>query len=323
MRHDNIAIYINIIYEEYSMSIYSLFKRYQTTCNSTLIILCMVFLISCSIRTPQARYYSNFGGTEYNARAQYYSEYAPQYAEPSRKRSSSQRLQTIPSSHGMSQKRRVYNQEEQPLVMNYKKIPAHYRPYIVFGKKYYPLFDARGYVETGIASWYGPSFHGKKTSNGEIYNMHAETAAHKTLPMGTIVRVTNLENNRAMMLRINDRGPFVGDRIIDLSKTAANKLGIYRKGTGLVKVEVVQAPPPLQARHRGEYYLQVGAFSDKSKAHTIRSSIERKGLPTRLIAGSNNKVWKVQVGPMKQLVETTRTKEMLYTDFPETYIVLE
>ena len=304
------------------MFLYSMLKQYRATYSSIPSILCIIFLVSCSIRTPQARYYSNFEEKPYNhPRAQYYKQYTTQYTKNTKSVAEQKQLETTPAAP--SRTRQVYNQVQQPLVTNYKKIPAHYRPYVVFGKEYYPLFDARGYVETGLASWYGPSFHGKKTSNGEIYNMYAETAAHKTLPMGTIVRVTNLENNRSMMLRINDRGPFVGDRIIDLSKTAANKLGIYQKGTGLVKVEVVQAPPPLQARHSGAYYLQVGAFSDKKKAHIICSSIESKGLPTRLVALENKQVWKVQVGPMKQLAETTRTKAMLTDDFPETYLVLE
>lgn len=305
------------------MLLYSMVKRYRATYSSIPSILCLIFLVSCSIRTPQARYYSNFEEQSYNVRAQYYKQYAPGYGSRSKSIAEQKQLETVPATNSLPRNQRIYNQEQQPLVTNYKKIPAHYRPYVVFGKQYYPLFDARGYVETGIASWYGPSFHGKRTSNGEIYNMNAETAAHKTLPMGTIVRVTNLENNRSMILRINDRGPFVGDRIIDLSKTAAHRLGIYQKGTGLVKVEVVQAPPPLQARHSGTYYLQVGAFSDKNKAYTVRTSIENKGLPTRLVALENKRIWKVQVGPMKQLAETNRTKAILTNDFPETYIVLE
>lgn len=292
-------------------------------CWTTWSIVCVAFLVGCSVQTPQARYYSNFEEKPYATARTQYKHYAPEYPKGGDNTVDLQRLETVPAAPAPSYKQRVYNQAEQPLVTNYTKIPVHYKPYIIKGKQYYPLFDARGYVETGVASWYGPSFHGKKTSNGEIYNMYAETAAHKTLPMGTIVRVTNLENNRSMMVRINDRGPFVGDRIIDLSKTVADRLDIYRKGTGLVKVEVIQAPPPLQAQHSGLYYLQVGAFSDKRKAHIVRSSIESKGLPTRLVALENKQVWKVQVGPMKQLEETTRTKAILTSDFPETYLVLE
>lgn len=116
---------------------------------------------------------------------------------------------------------------------------ATMRPYTINGKTYYPTTVNIGDQATGIASWYGPNFHGKKTSNGEIYNMHAMTAAHKTLPMNTIVKVTNLKNNRITQVRINDRGPFVAGRIIDLSKSAANKIDMLGTGTAPVRLEVV------------------------------------------------------------------------------------
>jgi rare lipoprotein A len=110
------------------------------------------------------------------------------------------------------------------------------RSYVVFGKTYYPKTSSRGHTERGIASWYGPKFHGKKTSSGEIYDMHQMTAAHKTLPLPTYALVTNLENGRNLIVKINDRGPFVGDRIIDLSYAAAKHLGLDRKGTARVQV---------------------------------------------------------------------------------------
>ncbi len=113
------------------------------------------------------------------------------------------------------------------------------KPYKISGQWYYPLLKADGYDEKGIASWYGKDFHGKKTSNGERYDMHRMSAAHPTLPMGTKVRVTNLENNKSMILRINDRGPFVKERLIDLSYAAAKKMGYARKGTTRVRVQVV------------------------------------------------------------------------------------
>ncbi len=114
-------------------------------------------------------------------------------------------------------------------------------PYTVRGKKYYPLQTHVGYDEEGIASWYGPGFHGKKTANGERYNQNALTAAHKLLPLGTIVRVTNLENNESVMLRINDRGPFIGTRIIDLSRRAAIKLQMKDSGTAKVRVQAIDS----------------------------------------------------------------------------------
>jgi len=113
-------------------------------------------------------------------------------------------------------------------------------PYKVFGKTYHPLKKIRpGYTQKGLASWYGPGFHGKKTSSGEIYNMHQLTAAHSILPLHTLVKVTNLENDQEVVVRINDRGPFVGDRVIDLSYEAAGKIGMVRNGVVPVKVAVL------------------------------------------------------------------------------------
>ena len=113
------------------------------------------------------------------------------------------------------------------------------KKYNVGGKYYYPKKDLY-YNKTGIASWYGPKFHGKLTANGEIYNQYALTAAHKTLPLPSAVKVTNLKNNKSIMLRINDRGPFVNDRIIDLSSKAADILDLKREGTGLVRVQILR-----------------------------------------------------------------------------------
>ncbi|MGM0682063.1 MAG: septal ring lytic transglycosylase RlpA family protein, partial [Thermodesulfobacteriota bacterium] len=108
--------------------------------------------------------------------------------------------------------------------------------YRIKGKTYYPIPDAKGFSQRGLASWYGPPFHGRKTSNGETYNMYGKTAAHKTMPMGTHVLVQNLENNRKTVVRINDRGPFVRGRIIDLSKKAAKDIGMLEKGTARVEI---------------------------------------------------------------------------------------
>jgi len=113
------------------------------------------------------------------------------------------------------------------------------KKYNVAGKYYYPKKDLY-YNKTGIASWYGPKFHGKLTANGEIYNQYALTAAHKTLPLPSAVKVTNLKNNKSIVLRINDRGPFVNDRIIDLSSKAADILDLKREGTGLVRVQILK-----------------------------------------------------------------------------------
>lgn len=115
------------------------------------------------------------------------------------------------------------------------------KPYSVYGKQYAPLASAAGYRERGIASWYGKKFHGRRASSGETYDMYAMTAAHKTLPLPSYVRVRNLENGRSVTVRVNDRGPFLHNRLIDLSYAAASKLGIVGTGTGIVEIETVDA----------------------------------------------------------------------------------
>lgn len=138
-------------------------------------------------------------------------------------------------------------------------------PYTVLGKTYHLLPTADGYRETGVASWYGTKFHGRATSNGEPYDMFAMTAAHKTLPIPAYVRVTNLENDRSAIVRVNDRGPFHDDRIIDLSYAAAKKLGVFDRGTA--RVEVVAIDPSTYQRNSVEV-PRIGARASRS-AHLL------------------------------------------------------
>ncbi|WP_228197943.1 septal ring lytic transglycosylase RlpA family protein [Poseidonibacter antarcticus] len=135
---------------------------------------------------------------------------------------------------------RIYKSTSNNNIRNSKAMHrATLRPYSVFGERYYPFIANINDQFTGIASWYGPNFHAKKTSNGETYNMYDMTAAHKTLPMNTVLRVDNLENGKSVIVRVNDRGPFVDGRIIDLSNTAAHKIDMVRKGTARVKITVL------------------------------------------------------------------------------------
>ncbi len=135
---------------------------------------------------------------------------------------------------------KIYKNTSNSQIRNSKAMHrATLRPYTVFGEKYYPFIANINDQFRGIASWYGPNFHAKKTSNGETYNMYALTAAHKTLPMNTVVRVDNLENGKSVIVRVNDRGPFVDGRIIDLSNTAAHEIDMVKKGTARVKVTVL------------------------------------------------------------------------------------
>ena len=178
-----------------------------------------------------------------------------------------------------------------------KKKKGTQRPYKIKGRTYYPLPSSEGFVQTGIASWYGRPFHGRKTSNGETYNMYKRSAAHKTLPMGTYVVVTNLENGKETTLRINDRGPFVRGRIIDLSYQAAKDLGVVKKGTARVRVaalgESAGGRPgtflPHQDFNRGNFYIQVGAFTRADNARRLRRSFEKKGYRVTTSSYTNKK----------------------------------
>jgi rare lipoprotein A len=161
---------------------------------------------------------------------------------------------------------------------------ATMRPYVVFGKKYYPTTTRVGNTYNGIASWYGPNFHAKKTSNGEIYDMFAFTAASKTLPMNTMVRVENLENGKSTTVRINDRGPFVEGRIIDLSNVAARQIDMVNQGTAKVRLTVIGFNGKLAITKKerssevatNNYFLQVGAFSKLDGAKVTRDKLNKE-----------------------------------------------
>jgi len=157
---------------------------------------------------------------------------------------------------------------------------ATMKPYQIDGKWYYPSKVSIGDKSDGIASWYGPNFHGKKTSNGEDYSQYKKTAAHKTLPMNTVVKVTNKNNNKSTVVRVNDRGPFVEGRIIDLSYVAGKDIGIDKTGIAPVKVEVLgfqgnintlQTSPTQKSVELNKFYVQIGAFRNKDGAKRYSS----------------------------------------------------
>lgn len=183
--------------------------------------------------------------------------------------------------------------------------------YTQFGKTYCPLISAEGFVETGIASWYGEDFHGKPTALGEPYNMYAMSAAHKTLPLPTRVRVTNLENGRSMELRVNDRGPFVGGRVIDLSYGAARELGVYRRGTARVRVEALEAGGSPSPAAGGYAYLQTGAFAYRENAAKLYYRIRRAGISGVYLRRKGNGVYAVWVGPLDNGRHTARLRRQL------------
>ncbi len=149
--------------------------------------------------------------------------------------------------------------------------------YVVFGRRYFVLDSSQGYVEQGIASWYGTKFHGRRTSSGETYDMYAMTAAHKSLPLPTYARVTNKKNGRSIIVRINDRGPFVKNRIIDLSYSAATKLGIVTTGTGLVEVRAIDprstdARRAVQRKELPKDVVDVAASPEEVEATAAKSA---------------------------------------------------
>jgi rare lipoprotein A len=210
--------------------------------------------------------------------------------------------------------------------------------YDVLGKRYFVLSSSVGYLERGVASWYGPGFHKVRTSIGEPYDMYGMTAAHKTLPLPAYVRVTNLQNGRSVVVRVNDRGPFVGNRIIDLSYTAASKLDMLRNGTAMVEVRSLDVAPALEAPISAAdsapaaapltvspvdtaspvavsaavpaaLFIQVGAFSDPNNANRLVEKLHggdygKVFVRDNEIAG--RRMYRVRIGPVPDVAEFDR-----------------
>jgi rare lipoprotein A len=228
-------------------------------------------------------------------------------------------------------------------------------PYTVLGQTYHIMPSGRGYKERGMGSWYGTKFHGRKTSNGEEYDVYSMTAAHKTLPIPCYVRVTNLENGRKAVVRVNDRGPFLHNRIIDLSYAAATKLGYATKGTALLEVEYIdtnnivdasfRVPPaakptpyagpvkppsspapvvpaaPAAAPAAGAQYLQAGAFGSYDSARQLVQRLQR-GLSHPVFVNSDKpKLYRVHVGPIPpQQLDAVRA-QLAAANIPNAYPV--
>lgn len=236
-----------------------------------------------------------------------------------------------------------------------RTIAGNKNPYTVLGKTYFLMEDERAYAERGKASWYGFKFNGERTSNGELYDMFAMTGAHKTLPIPSYVRVTNLDNRNSVVVRINDRGPFHEGRIIDLSYAAAQRLGITRVGTGNVEVEVVvpegDPRPPLRkrkqdvaARDAGMVsqaetggisadsklpdgtYLQIAAFGVEKSAKQFAASVKSKlKFPVVIsVTKEPNKLYRVRVGPFKnaQTIQVARD-DLEKIDISEVHVVYQ
>jgi rare lipoprotein A len=217
--------------------------------------------------------------------------------------------------------------------------------YEVFNRRYTVLSSSAGYKERGVASWYGNKFHGKRTSNQEIYDMHAMTAAHKSLPLPSYVRVRNLRNNKTVVVRVNDRGPFIDNRIIDLSYSAARKLDMIKDGTSLVEVEAISfdapagdrivrqttaraAPPPeTEKTVSNEVFVQVGAFGSSENAQRRLGVLRSSGIGNSFAiedTSSAQTLYRVRIGPIKGVVQyDILVEELENLGISDPYLVAE
>ncbi|WP_228286299.1 septal ring lytic transglycosylase RlpA family protein [Arcobacter vandammei] len=215
---------------------------------------------------------------------------------------------------------------------------ATMRPYSVFGIKYYPEIANIGDKFDGIASWYGPDFHSKKTSNGEIYNMYDMTAAHKTLPMNTVVKVDNLENGKSTIVRINDRGPFVSGRIIDLSNKAAHAINMVGKGTAKVRVtvlgfngelqnnqaptvEVVQAPKEEKIEQFEAIEIQEDNIVVSTPSNNKIGQVVNNTAPKTTNKSYSNSSIAIQVGAFSKIEGANKVKSEYERKYPSKTVV--
>jgi rare lipoprotein A len=190
--------------------------------------------------------------------------------------------------------------------------------YNVLGKRYQVMESAKGFKQEGRASWYGKKFHGRQTSSGEPFDMYQLTAAHKHLPLPSYVKVTNLNNGKQTIVKVNDRGPFHGGRVIDLSFGAAVKLGFHNSGTAPVRIEVVEPAPQVQ-----KYMVQVGAYSQLASADVNKARVKSlTGLNSVVLKTSKDQLYRVRVGPVRAGAELERVQSLLQTaDYHQSQLI--
>ncbi|TVR00303.1 MAG: septal ring lytic transglycosylase RlpA family protein [Desulfovibrionales bacterium] len=202
-------------------------------------------------------------------------------------------------------------------------LPPTARPYTVLGQTYHPLTTADGFSEVGIASWYGPKFHARRTASGEVYNMYDLTAAHRILPMQTKIRVTNLENDKSVILRVNDRGPFVGDRVVDLSYRAAQELDVIRPGTAKVRVEALGRWP---GGIPGRFFIQVGSFTQRENAERLMRELRGRGYPESRVVRTEidgQTFWRVQAGEFGNLDTAKDARGRIARQSPGAFVIAD
>lgn len=181
-----------------------------------------------------------------------------------------------------------------------------------------------GHTETGIASWYGEPYHGRRTASGEIYDMERWTAAHRTMAFGTWVEVTNLTNAKKVQVRITDRGPFVGNRIIDLSRAAAKQIDMIGPGTALVRLRVIQPPNADVAGTQPYYAVQVASLTDRREAERMKHGLEAKKHAVQVVERDveNSTRWRVLVGRESSVYDATLLATSLRAEYPDALVVL-
>ncbi len=201
------------------------------------------------------------------------------------------------------------------------------KPYQACGKTYHPLLTAQGYEEKGIASWYGPSFHGRHTSCGEVFDMFKVSAAHKLLPMHTKVKVTNLENGKSLILTVNDRGPFIPGRVLDLSYAAAKILAMVDKGLARIRIRTLG---PVEGQHvtdlTGEFFVHVGSFEAETDALLLledMKSLKYKPSILKVVRADRDGEthWRVEVGPYKSISDADKAESRVVRDYPSAFVV--
>lgn len=217
--------------------------------------------------------------------------------------------------------------ESSPLIERSRGKNQKGKPYEVGGKIYYPLLTVHGFEERGVASWYGPSFHGRKTSCGEVFDMHSVSAAHKLLPMYTKIEVTNLENGKSRSIIVNDRGPFVPGRILDLSYAAAKDLGMIDKGLARV---LIRTSGKVEGQKNndmiGKFFVHIGSFENKADALVLledMKSLKYKASTIKVIRADRDGdiCWRIELGPYRSMSAANKAHSRTVRDYPSAFVV--
>lgn len=261
-----------------------------------------------------------------------YQYFPEQSTQPSEQKPLIVRRKTYATGIGTDAKKYLHRQVN---TANLKGVQIKYEPYSRIGNADYTLNgvryevwnDIEDYQEIGIASWYGPGFHGEKTSNGEVYDQKSISAAHKNLPLPSYVKVTNLENNKSIVVRVNDRGPFHDGRIIDLSEGAANLLDVVKNGTAKVKLELIKVPEPPNAQQLKDQmhsrYIQVIATNDQVKANEFARNLRKKLSKNEkeIFVRTYTGMYKVYLGPFRPNIAEKELEKVRSVGYPNSYLL--